>query len=66
MKTSGGLTKEREMDKLQRPIWMLPIPVTPEVNRAMQEFTGVKNQSRDQDKDLSFSRIQRGHQYVKR
>ena len=32
------------MDELQRSIWLLSTPVTPEVNQAMQEFTGVKYQ----------------------
>ena len=62
VKTSGGLTRGRGMDKLQCPIWLLSTPVTAEVNRAMQVFNGVKYQTSNQHKDLSLSRIQRDHQ----
>ena len=35
------------MDELPRSNWPLSTPVTAEVNRAMQEFTGVKYQTSD-------------------
>ena len=62
VKISGGLTRRRGMDELQRSIWLFSTPVTAEVNRAMQELTGVKYQTSDQHKDLSSSRIQRDPQ----
>ena len=49
------------MDELQRSIRLLLTPVTAEVNRTMQEFTGVKYQTNDQHRNLSLSRIQRDH-----
>ena len=39
-------------------------PVTQEMNRSMQEFTYVKYQTSDQQKDLSLCRIQRNCQDV--
>ena len=62
VKTLGGLTRGCGMDELQHSIWLLSTPVTSEVNRAMQEFTGAKYHTSDQHKDLSSSRIQRDHQ----
>ena len=37
------------------------MPVTAEVNRAMQDFTGTKYQTSDQDKDTAQVRITRDH-----
>ena len=64
VKISGRLTRGRGMDELQRSIWLLSTAVTPEVNRAMQEFTGVRYKTSDQHKDLSLSRIQRDYEDV--
>ena len=64
VKISGRLTTGRGMDELQRSIWLLSTAVTPEVNRAMQEFTGVRYKTSDQHKDLSLSRIQRDYEDV--
>ena len=52
------------MDELQRSIWLLSTTVTPEVNRAMQEFNGMRYETSDQHKDLSLSRIQRDYEDV--
>ena len=61
VKTLGGLTRGRGMNELQRSIWLLSTPVTAEINRAMQEFSGVKYESSDQHKDVSPTRIERDH-----
>ena len=50
------------MDELQRFVWLLLTPVASEINRAMQEFTGIKIDTSDQHKDLSVSRIKRNHE----
>ncbi len=56
MKTSGELTRGRGMTEQQRLTWLLSMPVCAEVNRAMQEFTGVKHNTGEQNKDLSKAR----------
>ena len=38
------------MSKRQQTIWLLPMPVTTDVNRTMQDFTGTKYQTSDQHK----------------
>ena len=50
------------MDELQRSVWLLSTPVASEINRAMQEFTGIKFETSDQHKDLFVSRIKRDHE----
>ena len=63
VKISGGMTRGRGIDELQRSIlWLLSTPVKAVVNRAMQQFTVVKYQLSDQHMDVSKSRIQRDHQ----
>ena len=62
VRTYRGLTRGCGMDGLQRSIWQLPTPATSEVNRAMQEFTGLKHQTRDQHKYLPLSRTHRDDQ----
>lgn len=53
MKTSGGLTRGRGMTEEQRVIWSLAMPACAEVNRAMQELTGVSFNSGEQIKDMA-------------
>jgi len=45
MKTNGGLTRGRGMTEQQRLVWLLSMPACAEVNRMMQEFTGVSYNS---------------------
>ena len=59
IKTTGGLTRGRGMDESQRLIWVLSSPVCAEYNLAMQEFTGVNNNTGDQHKDVSLARQKR-------
>ena len=50
---SGGLTRGHGMSEKQRTIWLCSMPVTAEVNRAMQDFTGPNYQTSDQCKDTA-------------
>ena len=61
LKTSGGLTRGRGMSERQRAIWLLSMPVTAEVKRAMQDFTGTKYQTSHHHKDTAQARITRDH-----
>ena len=56
MKTSGGLTRGRGMTEQQRVIWSLAMPACAEVNKAMQELTGVSFNSGEQNKDMAQAR----------
>ena len=59
LKTSGGLTRGRGFTEQQRLIWLLSMPACAETNRAMQELTGVKSNSGEQNKDMSKARQKR-------
>ena len=61
LKKSGGLTRRRGMSERQRAIWLLPMPLTAEVNRTSQDFTGTKYQTSDQHKDTTQALIARDH-----
>ena len=61
LKTSRGFSRGHGISERQRAIWFLSMPVTAEVNRAMQDFTGTKYQTSDQDKDTAQVRITRDH-----
>ena len=64
VKTSGGLPRGLGIDELQLSIRLLTTPVTAEMIQAMQEFTWVKYQISDQQKDLLLCIIQRNFQYA--
>ena len=59
LKTSGGLTRGRGFTEQQRLIWLLSMLACAETNRAMQELTGVKSNSGEQNKDMSKARQKR-------
>ena len=59
LKTTGGLTRGRGFDELQRLIWLLSRPVCAEINLAMQEFTSVSFTTSEQHKDISSARQER-------
>ena len=59
LKTSGCLTRGRGFTEQQRLIWLLSMPAYAETNRAMQELTGVKSNSGEQNKDISKDRKKR-------
>ena len=56
MKSGGGLMRGRGMTEQQRVVWSLAMPACAEVNRAMQELTGVSFNSGEQNKDMAQSR----------
>ena len=56
MKTSGGLTRGRDMTETQRLVWLMPYPVCAEINNVMQQLTGVQYNSSVQHKDLTTAR----------
>ena len=58
---SGDLTTGHGISERQQAIWFLLIPVTKEVNRAMQDFTGTKYQRSDQYKDTTKTQIARDY-----
>ena len=55
MKTHGGLTRGAGMSELQRLVWVHSMPAYAHVYEAMQNFTGVSYQKRDQHKDTSIA-----------
>ena len=56
MKTSGGLTRGRGMTEQQRLIWLLSMPACAEVNKTMQELTGVSYNTGEQNQDITKPR----------
>ena len=59
MKTSGGLTRDRGMTEQQILTWLLAMPACAEVNRAMQELSGAKYSTNEQNKETGKSRQRR-------
>ena len=59
MKTSGGLTIGRGMTEQQRLKWLLAMSACAEVNRAMQELSGAKYSTKEQNKETGKSRQRR-------
>lgn len=56
---SGGLTRGTGMTEQQSMTWLLSMPACAEINRMMQELTGVQYNSGEQNKDMSDARQQR-------
>ena len=59
LKATGGLTRGKGMSETQRIVWLLSMPITTEVNNAMQELTEFDYTTSEQHKDMSNSRIKR-------
>ena len=59
MKTSVGLTRDRGLTEQQRLTWLLAMPACAEVNRAMQELSGAKYSTNEQNKETGKSRQRR-------
>ena len=59
LKTSGGLTRGRGITEQQRVIWTQSMPICAEVNRAMQELTGVHKATSEQNQEVTKSRMAR-------
>ena len=51
MNTSRVLTRGRGMTEQQRHTWLLAMPACAEVNRAMQELSGAKYSTNEQNKE---------------
>ncbi len=59
MNTSGALPRGRGMTEQQRLTWLLAMPACAEVNRAMQELSGAKDSTNEQNKETCKSRQRR-------
>ena len=57
MKTSGALTRDRGMTEQLK--WLLAMPACTEVNRAMQELSGAKYSTNEQNKETCKYRQRR-------
>ena len=60
LKTTGGLTRERGMTEQQRLTWLMAMPACAEVNKIMQDVTGINYNTGEQNKDMSVTRQDRG------
>ena len=56
LKSPGGLTRGSGMTERQRLTWLLSMSVCAETILAMQELTGIKYNSSEQNKDMTKSR----------
>ena len=59
LKTSGGLTHGSGMSESQRSLWTLSMPICAAVHQSMQELSGLKTHTGEQNKDLGSSRVSR-------
>ena len=59
LKTSGGLTRGRGMNDIQRIVWLLSTPVCAAINETIQNITGVQTETSEQHKELMVSRLGR-------
>lgn len=58
VKTSGGLTRAKGINKHQRLVWLLSLPICTETNRVMQSLSGVDFNSGEQNKDICKAGMQ--------
>ena len=56
VKTSGGLTRGRGMTETQRLLWVMSMSACAEVNRALQELTGINYATGEQNKEMAEAR----------
>jgi hypothetical protein len=59
IKSSGGLTRGRGLEEVQRNLWLLSMPICSVINEAMQILTRTKYQPNDQHVEASKSRTLR-------
>ena len=59
LKTTGGLTRGRGMTEQQRLTWLMAMPACAEVNKIMQDVTGINYNTGEQNKDMSVTRQDR-------
>ena len=55
-KTSGGLARGRGITGLERAKWMLSMPACTQVNTAMQEVTGTRQLTSEQQVEMGSTR----------
>ena len=55
---SGGLTRAKGINKHQRLVWLLSLPICAKTNRVMQSLSGVDFNSGEQNKDICKARMQ--------
>lgn len=61
LKTTGGLTRGREMSEYQRALWLLSSPICAEITQSLQILTEVNYSTSEQHKETSKSRQERDH-----
>ena len=59
LKTTGGLTRGRGMTEQQRLTWVMAMPACAQVNKVMQDVTGINYNTGEQNKDMSMTRQDR-------
>jgi len=62
VKTCGGLTRGPGMSESQRLNWLLSTPACADVDKAMQNLTGVMYHTSDQHKDTTKGRQERDYE----
>ena len=62
LKATGGLTRGRRMSETQRLVWLLSMPITVEVNNAMEELTEVDYTTSEQTQRHVGFKNQMGHE----
>jgi hypothetical protein len=65
VKSNGGLTRGRGFTEMQRTVWLLSMPSCSEVNRTMQDYTGILNKGSEQHRDMSIARKARDNKDMK-
>ena len=56
---TGGLTRGRGMTEQQCLTWVMAMPACAEVNKIMQDITGINYNTGEQNKDMSVTRQDR-------
>ena len=59
LKTTGGLTRGRDMTEQQCLTWVMAMPACAEVNKIMQDVTGINYNTGEPNKDMSVTRQER-------
>lgn len=54
VKATGGLTRGRGMNEIQRLVWLLSSPACAEINYAIQELTSISYTASEQHKDSTL------------
>ena len=62
IKARGGMTRGGGMTECQQAVWLLSTPITSEINRVMQNLTGVTYETSEQHKECRDSRVKKDHE----